>query len=477
MMKYAEKKTEVVVLGAGPAGYVCAIRLAQLGKKVMVVDRAEVGGVCLNRGCIPSKALIHAAGLLEKVKHAGPMGIEISGAKVHLEQMMRWKDGIVAQLTSGVKSLLKANACDFLAGEAHFLDAKTLEVKSAEGNWRCSFDSCVIATGSSPTKIPSIPVDQEKILDSTAALNLKTIPSSMLCIGGGYIGLELGTFYSKLGTKVHIVESGQFLAQVDPALTQVVLKRLEKKGVLLHPNSQVRACKSQGDLQEVTFSDGKKEQKVQVEKVLVTVGRTPNSKGLGLEKVGLQTDDRGFLKVDAQQRTEVAHLYAIGDIAGPPLLAHKGSQEGMIAAEVIGGLPSRFDALGMPYVVFTDPEIASVGWTEQEAEQHGVSVEVGTFPYQANGRALSIGSSDGLVKVVGDKKTGRLLGVHIVGAEASNLISEASLGLELGAFMEDIALTIHPHPTLSETLKEAAEAALGHAIHVVQKKKDSVLVS
>ncbi len=467
----ANLSADVVVLGSGPAGYVCAIRLAQLGKKVTVIDRAEVGGVCLNRGCIPSKALIYAGTLFEKLVHASDIGIEVQGAKVNMPKLIKWKDSVVQKLTGGVASLLKANGCTFIGGDARFTGPKTLELKTKEGTQTVSFNQCVIATGSRPTALKGFEIDQKQILDSTGALALTEIPSSLLCIGGGYIGLELGTFYAKIGTKVTVVEAGPgLLSGVDPDLTQVVARRLEKLGVQVLLKTAVKAIKP-GKKCEVTFTDPSgKEIKENFDKVLVTIGRTPNSDQISIEKTGLKLDAKGFITVDAQRRTSVSHLYAIGDIAGQPLLAHKGSKEGIIAAEVIAGKKVAYDIVAMPAVIFTDPEIATVGLTEAEARAKGIDVKIGMFPMAANGRALSVNEPHGMVKMIGDNKSGRLLGVHIVGAEASNLISEAALALEMGAHVEDLALTVHPHPTLPESLMEEAEATLGHAIHIYQRK-------
>lgn len=468
--------TEVLVLGGGPAGYVCAIRLAQLGKKVTVVDRAEIGGVCLNRGCIPSKALITAGGLFERLSHASEMGVDVKGASVNLKRMMAWKQTVVQKLTGGVSGLLKANGCTVIAGEATFVSPKEIEVKSDKGAvTRVTFQYGVIATGSRPTDLPGFTVDQKRILDSTGALELTEIPKSMLCIGGGYIGLELGTFYQKIGTQVTVVEAGPgLLGGVDPDLARVVAKRLEKLGAKILLGTKTSGAKIQKNGVEVSFAPGGAAGKPQTfEKVLVTIGRTPNSAGLGLERAGVKLDAKGFVIVDAQRRTNVPHLFAIGDIAGQPLLAHKGSKEGLVAAEVIAGAAGNkaaYDVVAMPAVIFTDPEIATVGLTESEARARGLEIKVGQFPFAANGRALSVGEPDGFVKMIGDAKTGRLLGVHIVGVEASNLIAEATLALEMGARVEDLALTVHAHPTLPETLMEAAEATLGHAIHIFQRK-------
>lgn len=467
-------QADVVVLGAGPAGYVCAIRLAQLGKKVTVIDRAEVGGVCLNRGCIPSKALIYAGGIFEKMSHSSEIGIEIQGARVNFPQLMKWKDSVVQKLTGGVASLLKANGCSFIAGEARFTGPKSLDVKTSEGVSQVTFNQCVIATGSRPSQLPGFEIDQKHIVDSTGALSLQKIPESMVCIGGGYIGLELGSFYSKIGTKVTVVEATPgLLAGVDPDLTKIVSRKLEKSGVSILLKTQVKGYKKNQKGVEVTVLDGSSERKLEAEVVLVTIGRTPNSDQLNLDKAGLKVDSKGFLTVDAQRRTSVPHLYAIGDIAGQPLLAHKGSKEGMVAAEAIAGMKSAYDVVAIPAVIFTDPEIATVGITEAEAKAKGLTVQVGTFPFAANGRALSVAEPDGFVKMIGDAQSGRLLGVHIVGVEASNLIAEATLALEMGAHVEDLALTVHAHPTLPETLMEAADATLGHAIHIYQKPKQA----
>ena len=464
-------QADVVVLGAGPGGYVSAIRLAQLGKKVTVIDRAELGGVCLNRGCIPSKALIYAGGLYEKLAHSTEIGIEVTGAKVNMPKLIAWKETVVKKLTSGVGGLLKANGCTVIAGDAKFTGPKSLEVKTAEGTKTVNFNTCVIATGSRPAALPGFTVDNQTILDSTGALNQTSIPKSMLCIGGGYIGLELGTFYSKVGTKVTVMEAGPgLLGGVDTELAKVVEKKLKAKGVEVHIGAKVKGCKVVKGGAEVTWELNGKVQTTQFEKVLVTIGRTPNSENIGLEKTGVKLDSKGFILVDAQRRTNVPSLYAIGDIAGQPLLAHKGSKEGIVAAEAIAGKKVAYDVLAMPAVIFTDPEIATVGYTEAEARAKGFDVRVGSFPFAANGRALSVTETDGFVKMIGDGKTGRLLGVHIVGVEASNLIAEAALAIEMGATIEDLALTVHAHPTLPETLMEAAEATLGHAIHIFQKK-------
>lgn len=464
----AQKQADVVVLGAGVAGYVAAIRLAQLGKKVTVIERAELGGVCLNRGCIPSKALIYAGTMFEKIQHSEDMGITVKGAALDMKKLVAWKGTVVKKLTGGVGGLLKANGCEVIAGDAKFTSPKALEVKTSSGTDTINFNQAIIAAGSRPAKLPGFEVDHDLVLDSTSALDQTNLPDTMLCIGGGYIGLELGTFYAKAGTKVTVVEAGPgLLGGVDPELSNVVKKNLEKRKVELKIGVGVKSMAKKGKKAEVTFADGTKGT---YDKVLVTIGRSPNSDGIGLEKTGVKLDSKGFILIDAQRRTNVPHLYAVGDIAGQPLLAHKGSKEGMIAAEALAGKKVAYDVLGMPAVIFTDPEIATVGLTDAEAKQKGFTTQVGRFPFVANGRSLSMNESDGFVKMIGDAKTGRLLGVHIVGPEASNLIAEATLAIEMGAQVEDLALTVHAHPTLPETLMEAAEATLGHAIHIFQRK-------
>lgn len=468
-----QQQADVVVLGAGPAGYVCAIRLAQLGRKVTVVERENVGGVCLNVGCIPSKALIYASSLYDKLSHLDEMGISVTGRKLDMPKLIRWKEGVVSKLTGGVAQLLKANGCTVLTGNAKFTGPKTLEIKSSSGGptTNLTFNQLVVAAGSRPSRLPGFEVDNKQILDSTGALALKEVPKTMLCIGGGYIGLELGTVYAKLGSKVTVVEAGPgLLGGVDPDLTKVVARRLEKSGVKIHLKTAVKGCKPGKKGVEVIVNDGGKDRTENFDAVLVTIGRTPNSDQLDLARAGIKTDAKGFIVVDAQRRTNLPHIYAIGDIAGQPMLAHKGSKEGIVAAEAIAGKKTVYDVVAMPAVIFTDPEVATVGLTEAEAKAKGIQVQVGQFPFGANGRALSVGEPEGFVKMIGDARTGRLLGVHIVGAEASNLISEAALALEMGAHVEDLALTVHAHPTLPETLMEAAEATLGHAIHIFQRK-------
>jgi dihydrolipoamide dehydrogenase len=471
-MSSATTSTEVVVIGSGPAGYVCAIRLAQLGKKVTVIEKSEIGGVCLNRGCIPSKALIHAGSTLDKIAHADEMGITVKGVALDFKKLISWKNEVVKKLTGGIGQLLKANGCTVISGTARFTGPKTIEVTTASGVQTLQFQQAVIATGSSPAVIPGFDVDQKLILDSTGGLSQDQVPEKLLCVGGGYIGMELGTFYSKVGSKVTIVEAGPaLLGIVDADLVRVVQKKLEKRGVEILTQTTVKSVKKNPSSVEVTFATAQGEQKKTFDQVLVTIGRAPNSAGLGLDRAGVKLDSKGFIPVNEKRQTNVAGIFAIGDVAGQPLLAHKGSKEGMVAAEAIAGMKTIYDVKAMPAVIFTDPEIASVGISETEAKAQNKAVKIGLFPYAANGRALSVQEPDGFVKVISDAAKGTLLGVHVVGADASNLIAEATLAIEMGAHVEDLALTVHAHPTLPETMMEAAEAALGHAIHIFKPKK------
>jgi dihydrolipoamide dehydrogenase len=465
-------QTEVVVIGSGPAGYVCAIRLAQLGKKVTVIEKAMIGGVCLNVGCIPSKALIHAGTSFEKLSHSEDIGISVKGAALDWKKMMTWKGEVVKKLTGGVGQLLKANGCSVIMGDAKFISPTSLTIKTADGTDTLHFKTAVIATGSRPAQIPGFEVDQKLVLDSTGGLSQDALPGTMLCVGGGYIGMELGTFYAKVGTKVTIVEAGPaLLGIIDADLVKYVQKGLVKRGVEVMTATTVKSVKKNANNVEVTFSSAAGEKKQTFDKVLVTIGRAPNSDTLDLAKAGVKTDSKGFIPTSNTRQTTVANIYAIGDVAGQPLLAHKGSKEGMVAAEAIGGLKTIYDVKAMPAVIFTDPEIASVGLTETEAKAKGIIPTVAAFPFAANGRALSVNEPDGMVKLISDSKTGILLGCHIVGVEASNLIAEATLAIEMGAHVEDLALTVHAHPTLPEAMMEAAEVALGHPIHIFKPKR------
>ncbi|ADU51779.1 dihydrolipoamide dehydrogenase [Thermaerobacter marianensis DSM 12885] len=504
-------ETEVLVIGGGPGGYVAAIRAAQLGKDVTLVEKDRLGGVCLNVGCIPSKALIDAAKAYHRLSREAERGIVVEGARLDFSRLQGWKQSVVQRLTGGVEQLLKGNGVTVVKGRATFTGPNQVLVENpGGGNEVYRFKHCILATGSRPVELPGFAFDGVRILDSTDALALDHLPLRLVVIGGGYIGLELGTAFAKLGSEVTVLElADQLLPGTDPELVQVVARRLRQLGVKVHTGVRVLGWEQEpgGEGVRVVFrpeprgegagssgaggaggpgggaagaragaaragagAPAADEQAVVADAVLVSVGRRPNTDGLGLELAGVQLDERGRVKVDAQLRTTQPHIFAIGDIAPGPMLAHKASREGIVAAEVLAGLPSAADYVAVPAPVFTDPEIATVGLTEAQARQQGYEPVVGRFPYAANGRALTLGERDGFVKLVADRETKVLLGAGIVGPEASDLVAELALAIEMGATLEDVALTIHAHPTLSEAVMEAAEAGLGHAIHVLGKR-------
>lgn len=454
--------TDVVVIGGGPGGYVAAERAGQLGLAVTLVEAGELGGTCLNAGCIPSKALIGVGDLLHRVKEAGERGIRISGAlELDFAQTQRWKETkVIKRLQAGVASLLKAADVEVVRGRARFADPHTVRVETEDGQTALySFKYAIIATGSRPVNPPFFPIDGKDVVDSTGALAFTSVPRELVVVGGGYIGVELGIAYAKLGARVTIVEATeQLLPGTDPDLVAVLMRKLRRLGVTV-----MLKARAEGGLQDgkvkVTDAEGQPHL-ITAEKVLVSVGRRPYTEGLDLERAGVTLDERGFIPVDSQQRTNVPHIFAVGDVCSPVMLAHKASAQGIVAAEAIAGLPSHADWQTVPTVVFTDPEIASVGLTEQEARQQGYDVLVGRWMFMAVGRALTMGESDGLVKLVADRKTGVLLGAQICGPEASELIGEMALALEMGALVADVALTPHYHPTLSEGILEAARSML-----------------
>ncbi len=451
-----------------------AIRAAQLGLKTAIVEREKLGGVCLNVGCIPSKALITASHFLHRMRADAPeMGLEISGnIKVNMKKLKSWKDSVCAKMSGGVSQLLKGNSVTVLMGEAVFNSNRALTVKSSTGTVSVEAKNFIVATGSRPIEIPGFVIDEKDVLSSTGALDLEQVPKQAVIVGGGYIGLEIGSYLAKLGAGVTVLEAMPTLLKgvADPEAVQVVARKLKKNGVEVLVNAKAKGYKKTGSQLEVTIDVEGKSQAIKCDKILLTVGRKPNSDQMNLKGIGLAIDERGFIKTNAQRKTNVPGIYAIGDIAGQPMLAHKASHEGVMVAEIIAGQNRAYDAKTVPAVIFVDPEIASAGWTEEEAKANGhPELKVGKFPFGANGRAVSMMETDGFVKIIADAKTHIVLGVQIVGPEASNLISEAALAIEMGARLEDLALTIHPHPTLGETMMEAAEAALGHAIHVIQK--------
>lgn len=468
------KSFDVCVIGAGPGGYVAAIRCAQLGLKTAVVEREKLGGVCLNVGCIPSKAMIVASHLLHRMQHDAPeMGLEVNGpVKLNMKKLRDWKQSVCDKMSGGVQQLLKGNSVEVISGDAEFVSSQELKVKSSSGEIKITAQNFIIATGSRSIEIPGFKPDEKEVLTSTGALDLDQLPKKVITIGGGYIGLEMSGYLAQLGSEVTVLEAspGLLLGVADPDCVKVVERKLKKSGVKIYTNAKAQSYSKKGKSFEVKVEINGKVETLEANKILVTVGRKPNSDEMNLNKIGLQIDERGFIKVNPQMRTSIPHIFAIGDIAGQPMLAHKASHEGVLVAEVIAGQNRVYDAKTVPAVIFTNPEIASAGWTEEECKKNGHNdLKVGKFSFAANGRAVSLMETDGFVKIIADSKTHIVLGVHIVGPEASNLISEAALAIEMGATLEDLALTIHPHPTLGEVMMETAEAALGHAIHMINR--------
>lgn len=471
----ANRTCDVIVIGGGPGGYGCAIRLGQLKQKVICVEKEEVGGVCLNWGCVPSKALIAASHTYEKVKvHGDGMGILAEGVKIDSNKMQDWKAGIVKKLTGGIRGLFRGNGVELVMGNARVTGPRTVEVKTAEGGTETieATKALVIATGSSTIEIPTFKFDGKQIIGAREAVSLREVPKRLLVIGGGVIGLELGMVYQKLGSELTVVEAtAGLLPGVDPDCTAVVEKKLVKLGAKVLKNAMAKGYEKNADGSVAVKVDlgGGKFDTIVTDVVLVAVGMRPNGAGLGLEEIGVKVE-RGFVPTDELGRTAVAGVYAIGDVSGMPMLAHKATKEGEVIAEVIAGHKAAKDWVSIPAAIFTDPEIAVAGLSEAQAKEKGIDVRVGKFPFAALGRAMAVNETEGFFKVVADKKTNQLLGVHIVGASASDLISEGALALEMHAFLEDIGLTIHPHPTLGEGMMEAAMAGLGHAIHILNRE-------
>jgi dihydrolipoyl dehydrogenase len=475
----------VVVIGAGPGGYAAAFYAADLGMRVTLVDPSpNPGGVCLYRGCIPSKALLHVAKLIDEAKHAEAWGVAFGSPKIDLDRLRGFKERVVNQLTGGLGQLSKQRKVSYIQGTAAFRDARSLEITRAassgqgtKGSETLQFDDAIVATGSRPSTVPGLTIDSPRVMDSTDALELPDVPKSLLVVGGGYIGLELGSVYAALGTKVTVVEmTGGLLPGADRDLVNILAKRIEKISEAVLLNTKVVAMKAAKDSVSVTFDgeglgDGAKERSF--DRVLVSIGRRPNGAVPGLDRTKVKVNHRGFIEVNERLQTAEPSIYAIGDVVGEPMLAHKASHEGRVAVEAIAGEKVAFEPLAIPAVVFTDPELAWCGLTETDAQQQGRKIAVARFPWGASGRALTLDRSDGVTKLVLDPETERILGVGIVGPGAGELIAEGVLAVEMGANATDMKMTIHPHPTLSETLMESAEVFFGQATHVYRPKRSS----
>ncbi|HLR42591.1 MAG TPA: dihydrolipoyl dehydrogenase [Pseudogracilibacillus sp.] len=458
-------EVDTLVVGAGPGGYVAAIRAAQLGQKVTIVDKGALGGTCLNVGCIPSKALIQAGHLTQAAHGNEELGITTENVQVDFGKVQEWKGSVVDRLTSGVEMLLKGNKVDIVKGEVYFVDNNNVRVMDETQSQTYTFKNCIIATGSTPIEIPSFPFS-ERVLDSTGGLALEEAPESLVVIGGGYIGTELGSAYANFGTKVTIIEGEkEILATFEKQMSNIVTKRLKSKGAEIVTSALAKGVEETDNGVKVTYEANGEETTVEADYVLVTVGRRPNTADIGLEQAGVELDDKGLVKIDKQCRTSVDNIYAIGDIVAGLPLAHKASYEGKVAAEAISGKKTEIDYIGMPAVVFTDPEMASVGYTEKEAKDAGIEIKAARFPFAANGRALSLNDTEGFMKLITRKEDGLVIGGQIVGPSASDMIAEVGLAIEAGMTAEDIALTVHAHPTLGEITMEAAEVALGTPIH------------
>ncbi|MFZ0443471.1 MAG: dihydrolipoyl dehydrogenase [Bacillus sp. (in: firmicutes)] len=462
-------ETDTIVIGAGPGGYVAAIRAAQLGQKVTIVEKEYLGGVCLNVGCIPSKALISAGHRYETATDSESYGIKAENVTVDFSKVQEFKNGVIDKLVGGVEGLLKGNKVDIVRGEAFFVDSNSLKVMTETASQTYNFKNAIIATGSRPIELPTFKYSK-RVLNSTGALNLQEIPNKIVVIGGGVIGVELGTAYANFGTQVTILEGAADILSVgfEKQMSSLVKRSLKKKGAEIYAKAMAKGVEETEAGVVVTAEIKGEEKKFEADYVFVMVGRRPNTNDMGLEQAGVKMNDRGIIEIDKQCRTNVSNIYAIGDIVAGPQLAHKASYEAKIAAEAIAGQPSEIDYIGMPAVVFSDPELASVGYSTDDAKKEGIEVIAAKFPYGGNGRALSLGSADGFVKLVTRKEDDVVIGAQVAGANASDIISELGLAIESGLTAEDIALTIHAHPTLGEMVMEAAEVAIGSPIHMLK---------
>jgi len=468
------EKKQLIVLGAGPGGYAAAFQASNLDLKVTLIDpKPDPGGVCLFHGCIPTKALLHIAAVKDEAAKAEDWGLSFSGVKVDIDKVRSWKESVVKQLTGGLGQLAKARKVEYLQGTAKLTGKNTLEFTPVKGEKKeIEFENLIIATGASPSSLPDVPFSDD-VMNAEIALQLKEVPGKLLVVGAGYIGLEMSVIYKSLGSDITIAEfTSDILPGLDQDLRDVFKK--ERKDLMenIMFNTKVTGVAKKGKKMEVEFEtkDGNKK-KQSFDKILVAIGGRANIKGIGLEEAGVETDDKGFVKVDLVRRTNVKNIYAIGDVAGQPMLAHKASHEGRVAAEHIAGHKTAYEPKAIPAVVFTDPEIAWTGLTETEAKEQGKKVEVAKFPWAASGRAVTLGLKNGLTKLIIDPETDRILGAGFVGKEAGSMVAEATLAIEMAAVARDLELTIHPHPTLSETIMEAAEVYFGHATHIHKRKK------
>jgi dihydrolipoyl dehydrogenase len=469
----ASESTQVAVLGAGPGGYAAAFYAADLGMQVALIDEEKnPGGVCLYRGCIPSKALLHVAKVIDEAKHAGNWGVSFAEPTIDVDKLRSYKQGVVEKLTSGVGTVARLRKVKFLQGRATLTNPRSVTVAGAGGTTELQFEHLILATGSHPTRIPSLSLDSPRMMDSTSGLELPDVPKSLLVVGGGYIGLELGTVYATLGSKVSVVEmTPGLLPGADRDLVGVLEKRLKKLFAAIMLNTKVVKVTEDGAGIRVTFEGDVAEKEQLFDRVLVAVGRRPNSKIPGLETTAVKVDAKGFIETDPQRRTAEPNIFAIGDVAGEPMLAHKASHEARVAVEAIAGHKAVFEPQAIPAVVFTDPEIAWCGLTESQAHDEGIEIDVAKFPWGALSRAITVDRPEGLTKLVLEPKTGRVLGVGIAGSGAGELIAEGALAIEMGATAEDLKLVIHPHPTLSESVMESAEVFFGQSTHVYKPKR------
>jgi dihydrolipoamide dehydrogenase len=468
----AQKTYDAIVIGGGPGGYVCAIRLGQLKQKVLCVEKDEVGGVCLNWGCVPSKAIIATSHTFEKVRAGSAYGLLVDNPRIDANKLQDWKEGIVKKLTGGIRSLFRGNGVELLLGDARITGPRTVTVATREGATETieATKAIVVATGSSTIEIPSFKFDGQKIIGAKEAVSLREIPKRLLVIGGGIIGLELGGAYQRLGSELTVVEAlPTLLTGIDADIAAVVEKTYAKRGARIFKGAKALGYEAQKDGSlAVRIDVGGKTDTLVTDVVLVAVGMRPNGAGVGLEQLGVKVD-KGFVPTDSSGQTDVPGIYAIGDCSSTPLLAHKASKEGEVVAEIIAGHKAAKDWVAVPAAIFTDPEIATVGLSEQQAREKGIAISVGKFPFSALGRAMAVHETDGFIKVVADKNSHEMLGVHIVGPEATDLISEGALALEMHAFLEDVGLTMHPHPTLGEGMMEASLHGLGQAVHILNR--------